>query len=145
MRAALILTCFTLAACGAEPEPESKPGSRARFDSYPHLLFTAVEMACSSPAQHFQRPERDRVECREYLPPEPTAALILMHDGTPEDLPQVVMRFDTRAEASGWLVENDLFVNVPRRGTTALELRDAEAPPRRTLHRLYRDAGGRPE
>ncbi len=143
MRPALALILATLAAC--TPRPEAPSTGKARFASYPDTLFAALEMACSSPAQTFLRPSRDRVECREYLPPEPTAALILTHDGMQEDLPRLVIRFDARADAPGWLVENDVFLNVPRRSAPALELRESDPQLNRTLDALYHRAGGVPE
>lgn len=143
MRRIVPLMLVVLSACAPPVEVEST--GLARFASYPDDLFAALEMACSSPAQTFLRPSRNRVECREYLPPEPTAALILNHDGTQEDLPQLVIRFEARADAPGWLVENDVFLNVPRRSSPALELRESDPRVNRTLDALYRRAGGVPE
>ncbi|MBI6629099.1 hypothetical protein [Pontibaca salina] len=143
MRRIIPLILVALTAC-VPPVDDSSIGV-ARFASYPDDLFTALELACSSPAQTFLRLSENRVECREYLPPEPTAALILSHDGTQEDLPQLVIRFDAHADTLGWLVENDVFLNVPRRSSSALELRERDPRMTRTLNALYRRAGGVPE
>ena len=96
MRVLALLPIVALAACTTQDV--GTPSGKAHFAAYPDSLFDAFESACGGPAQSFRRPEPDMVECREYLPPEATAALILSFDGTTEALPELVIRF--RAEAA---------------------------------------------
>lgn len=143
MRALPALLFTALAACATQ---DIAPASgKARFTAYPDPLVAAFQAACSSPAQKFRRPEPDLIECREYLPPEPTAALILQYGGTPEDLPQLVVRFRTRRDDPGFLVENDVFLNVPQKSGRALQVRQPDSRFNRKLDDLYRRAGGVPE
>ncbi|MBJ6370306.1 hypothetical protein JF290_02100 [Sedimentitalea sp. CAU 1593] len=118
---------------------------KARFADYPESLIGALEAACARPAQTFSRPERNTVECREYLPPEATAAIILTYDGTPEDLPQLVIRFETRADTPGYLVENEVFLRVPQKHGATLKVAQTDAGLNRMLAALYTRAGGVPE
>lgn len=143
MRYTLPLILVLLGACAPQSGPATS--GKARFAQYPTGLFEALESACEGDAQTFLRIGRERVECREYLPPEQTAAIILAHDGTPTDLPQLVIRFDTRADGPGWLVENDVFLSVPQKSGKALELRDSNPQLDQTLNALYQRAGGAPE
>ncbi|QBF32116.1 hypothetical protein [Thalassococcus sp. S3] len=117
----------------------------ARFSDYPDTLFAAFQAACSGPAHAFSRPARDAVECRELMPPDVTAALIVTYDGTPEDLPRLVIRFDAKRDAPGYLVRNDIFFNVPQREGGALQIRQPDPQLTQRLNRLYRRAGGVPE
>lgn len=118
---------------------------RARFTEYPNTLIEAFKTSCSSPAQTFSRPTRDVVECREFLPPEHTAALILGFDGTPEKLPQLVVQFRTTADAAGYLVEHDIFMDVPQKSGDSLQLRNDDPAQGRTLAEFYKRSGGVPE
>jgi hypothetical protein len=130
-------------ACGTQDVAVST--GKARFADYPDSLISALQIACDGPAQTFSRPTRNSMECREYLPPEPTAAIILTYDGTPEDLPQLVIHFQTRAEAPGYVVENEVFLNVPQKLGPDLKVRQADARLNRMLDALYTRAGGLPE
>lgn len=132
-----------LAACTTQAT--SPASNSARFQTYPDALFEAFESACGSPAQTFSRLEPDSVECREYLPPEATAALILNFDGTPEDLPELVIRFRAEIDDDGYLVHNDVFVSVPQKSGTSLEVRRRDTKLERTLQKLYERAGGVPD
>ncbi len=118
---------------------------RARFSDYPDSLVAALESACGEPAQTFARPAPDTVECREYLPPKETAAIILTYDGTPEDLPQLVIRFQTSRDGTGFLVQNRVFLNVPRLHGAPLQVPQSAPALNRALDVLYLRAGGMPE
>lgn len=139
----MILLGVVLSACATQDVVVSS--GKARFAEYPDSLIEALEATCARPAQTFARPDRDSVECREFLPPEPTAAIILTYDGTPQDLPQLVIRFQTRADAPGYLVENDVFLRVPQKKGPALRVRQSDAGLNRMLDELYTRAGGVPE
>jgi hypothetical protein len=132
-----------LGACATQTMAVSS--GTARFTEYPDSLFQAVESACDGPAKTFSRPSADLVECREFLPPEPTAAIILKFDGTPQNLPQLVIRFRTHAEGPGYLVENDIFLNVPQKSGDSLQVRQQDARLSHTLDALYQRSGGIPE
>ena len=143
MRMRPVLILAFLGACTGQIASVST--GKARFAEYPDALFAALKTACDGPAQSFARPEPDLVECREYLPPGPTAAIILKYDGTIRDLPQLVIRFRARADDSGYLVENEVFLNVPQKSGAPLHVRQDDARVGRTLNALYRHSGGVPE
>ncbi|WP_146345553.1 hypothetical protein [Falsiphaeobacter marinintestinus] len=143
MRKFMALGLVVLGACTTQDVDVTS--SKARFTSYPTDLLAAFESACMGPAQTFSAPGPDLVECREYLPPEPTAAIILNYDGTPEDLPQLVIRFRTLADTPGFVVENDVYLNVPQKAGTEIQVRHYDTRLHRTLEELYKRAGGVPE
>ncbi|MBK0329412.1 hypothetical protein I5535_19240 [Rhodobacteraceae bacterium F11138] len=132
-----------LAACA--PQDMVEASRTARFSEYPDSLLSALERACDGPAQTFSRPSTDTIECRQYLPPRPTAAIILTYDGTPEDLPQLVIQFRTSPDAPGYLVQNQVFLNVPQKSGSVLHVRQQDARLDRELAGLYRRTGGVPE
>jgi hypothetical protein len=132
-----------MAAC--TPQDVGELSGKARFAVYPDSLIAALESACTGPAQTFLRPSRYSIECREYLPPEPTAAIILTYDGDPGDLPQLVIRFRTHKDTPGFVVENDVFLNVPQKTGAPLQVRQQDARLNRVVAALYRRAGGVPE
>lgn len=138
-----LLPIVVLGACTTQDVVVSS--GKARFAEYPVALIDALESVCGGPAQSFVRSDPDIVECREFLSPETTAALILNFDGTPEDLPEQVIRFSTQVEPTGYLVENDVFLNVPQKTGRALQVRKPDARLNRTLDALYERAGGIPE
>lgn len=143
MRLSCTLGLMVLSACATQDVEVSS--GRARFTEYPERLISAFESACTGPAQSFRRPEPDLVECREYLPPESTAAIILNYDGTPEDLPELVIQFRTRADKTDYVVQNDVFLNVPQKQGKPLQVRQHDRALGRTLDALYTRAGGVPE
>ena len=118
---------------------------KARFSEYPDSLFFALKSACDGPAQTFARPSENTVECREYLPPEPTASIILTYDGVPDRLPQLVISFQTEPDSPGYLVENDVYIDVPQKSGPSLQVRQKDARMNRILNDLYRSSGGVPE
>lgn len=141
----LIFALLLVAIAGCSPQDVEDSTGKARFTEYPDRLFAAFEASCSTPAQSFSRPSPDLVECREYLPPEHTAALILGFDGTPKDLPQLVVQFSTTADGSDYLVEHDIFMNVPQKSGQNLHLQRDSHSQRRTLVEFYKRSGGKPE
>lgn len=134
---------MVLAGCATQ-DAEVLTG-KARFPDYPDSLILAFQSACEGPAQTFSRPEPDLVECREYLPPETTGAIILNYGGTIEKLPELVIQFRTSADGSDYLVQNDVFVNVPQKTGKPVRVRQHDVQLTRTLNALYRRAGGVPE
>lgn len=144
MRRLFLLGIAFLAGCQPAPPAtvQNVAMPKARFAQYPDSLLGAFRSACSEPAQSFNRLDANTVECREFLPPEATAALILNFDGTHEELPELVIRFRTQAAETGYLVENDVFIHVPRRNGPALNVRRNDPHLKRTLGQLYTYSGG---
>ncbi len=132
-----------LGACA--PQDLEPPHTKARFSSYPRDLLGAFESACTGPANLYSEPADGVAECREYLPPDPTAALILQYDGTPEDLPQMVIQLRTRADTPGFLVEHDVYLNVPQKTGADIQIREYDTELHRTLEQVFIRAGGVPE
>lgn len=130
---------------GCETQDMVVSNAKARFTSYPDSLIAALESACTGPAQTFMRPTRDSIECREYLPPEPTAAIILTYNGVTSDLPQLVIRFQTQEDTPGFLVENDVYLNVPQKSGAPLHVRQQDPRLNRVVNALYQRSGGTPE
>ncbi|MDU9003750.1 hypothetical protein [Sedimentitalea todarodis] len=130
---------------GCETQDMVTSNAKARFASYPDSLIAALESACAGPAQTFLRPTPDAIECREYLPPEPTAAIILTYDGTTSDLPQLVIRFQTNEDTPGYLVENDVYLSVPQKSGAPLHVRQRDPRLNRVVNALYQRSGGVPE
>ena len=117
----------------------------ARFPEFPGHLYRALEESCSEPAQKYQRFSRNHAECREYLEPEATAAIILSYDGTPEDLPQLIMRFKSWADGQEFLLRTDAYLNVPQKSGGPIHVVFPSGQFNRTLKQLYRLSGGVPE
>lgn len=143
MRFPNLLPVVVLAACTTQDVgPDS---DTARFSDYPTQLFEAFESACSEPSQNFVRHSPDLIECREYLPPRETAAIILSYDGTPEKLPQIVFRFRTSRDANSYLVRNDVYLDVPQKSGVSRQVAQRDRRFTRMMSELYRRTGGVPE
>lgn len=134
------------AGCATQDAVDPATG-RARFSEFPEPLYAAFRAACEGPAQSYVRPDRNFAECRELLPPDTTAAIILSYDGMLDDLPELVIRFTTSEplDGIGYLVQNDIFLNVPRRNQQELQIRLPDERLGQTINALYRKAGGTPE
>jgi len=117
---------------------------KARFAAYPDELFEALESSCTEPADTFLRSGRDTVECRSYLSPDATAAIIFRYDGTLEDLPQLVMRFRAAADQPGYLVDFDAFLNVPQKQGEPLRVIHKSPALTNKINAMMRHAGGEP-
>ena len=143
MRLPVFLAPLLLIACVA-PAPQDTSG-KARFPGYPQALFDAFRASCTGPARDFVTTDRNTVECRELMPPDLTASVLLAYDGTLEDLPRLVVRFRAEAQEASYLVSNEVFVNVPRRDRAALRLQFSDRRLARELAQLYSSAGGVPE
>lgn len=137
-----IALIVVLAGCATQDAVLST--GRARFTEFPETLYSAFKASCEGPAQTFRRPERGFAECRELLPPEATAAVILGYDGTIDDLPELVIRFSTTKQSPDFIVENDIFLNVPQKNAKDVQVRMPDPRVSRTIDTLYRRAGGVP-
>ena len=118
---------------------------RARFPEYPTTLFDAVEAVCTEPADVFRKPDRNTVECRSYLSPDATAAVLVIYDGTLDDLPQMVLRFEAEPQLPDYVVEFGAFLNVPRKEGPAVRVVHRDAAVNRRMQQVMRSAGGTPE
>jgi hypothetical protein len=128
--------------CGCVTQDLGPSSGKARFSDYPEQLIEAFAVACEGPTQSFRRPSQDVVECREILPPEPTAAIILQYDGTLNDLPELVIRFSTDRSGPDYVVSNDVFLNVPQKSGDAVQVRMESDRLQQRFDDLYRRAGG---
>lgn len=142
MRLRYLLPLVFSAACA--PQEDAGSTGQARFSAFPDGLYDAFRAACEGPAQVYQRPRRGFAECRELLPPDMTASIILGYGGTIEDLPELVIRFTTTEDGTQYLVRNDIFLNVPQKDADALQVRMPDPRLSRTIDALYRRAGGEP-
>jgi len=117
---------------------------QARFTEYPTGPINAFQAACVGPAQSFLiflKPSPTTFQCREFLPPDTTAAIILNFNGAPGDLPELAIRFETEDLSPGFPVTNHVFLNVPRK--TGDTIPGAHAGQRSATHaRLALCAGG---
>jgi len=132
-----------LAACA--PQDIGPSSGKARFSDYPQTLFDAFRASCIGPARDFTAPAPDVVDCRALMPPQITAAFIIEYTGVPEDLPRLVIRFRSDADAGSYLVTNDVYVNVPQRTGGPRQVPFQDPRLRRELDLLYLNAGGTPE
>jgi len=142
MRPLMPLIFVVLGACTAQNVADS--GDTARFPEFPTRLFSTLEGTCTEPAQQFQRISREIAECREYLEPQATAAIILSYDGTTADLPQLVVRLTARAEGQDYLVTTAAYLNVPQKDKGVRRLGFSSPHFNRELQALYRLTGGTP-
>lgn len=132
-----------LTACAPQDiEPSS---GKARFSEFPEPLFAAFRESCTGPARTFRSSGRNNAECMELMPPYLTAAFILDYTGITEDLPRLVIRFQAEPDAGSFVVQNDLFVNVPQREGAPRQIPFESQNLRRQLDVLYVNAGGVPE
>ncbi|MFA3915432.1 hypothetical protein [Ruegeria hyattellae] len=137
-----ILALALLTACAPQDVVPGK--SSARFMEYPTQLFDVFEAACTGPAYTFSHTGKEVYECRELLPPPEAAATILAYDGYPEDLPQLVIRFVATEDAPGYVVDAELFLNVPQKEGLAQRVVPGDPRINRRMSRLLRMAGGAP-
>ena len=143
MRQLMPLLFAILGACATVQETESS--GTARFPEFPTRIFSALERTCSEPAQQYTRLSHNVAECREFLEPEATAAIILSYDGTTANLPQMVIRLSTVADGSEFLLTTDTYLNVPQKDHGAVHVKFPSAQFDDTLDDLYRASGGVPE
>ena len=146
MHRIFVIIMLAVAGCtpingGADP---ADGRTAARFSERPDDLFAALEATCSDPSDTFVRESADRVQCRSFLPPEPTAALILNYDGTLDDLPKLVVQFSGQRDVDGYVLENSYYVSVPQKRGPALQVRQGDWLVERRMRALMRAAGGSP-
>lgn len=139
---------FPLIVAGCTPfngEADPVDGrTQARFTERPAHLFAALEETCTKPADTFVRTSPDLVQCRTFLPPEPTAAIILSYDGTIKKLPELVVQLSGQVESDSYVLENSYFLNVPQLRGSTLQIRQGDRRVERRMISLMRAAGGMP-
>jgi hypothetical protein len=143
MRPLMPLIFAVLGACATQDVGVST--GTARFPEFPTGIFSALKKSCSTPAQQYVRLSPTVAECREYLEPEATAAIILTYEGTTDDLPQLVLRLETHTEGSDTLLTTNAYLNVPQKTQGAIHVTFPSDHFDRTLQELYRESGGVPE
>lgn len=144
MRPLMPLMFAVLGACATQGTGNAT--GTARFPEFPAKVFSALQRTCSKPAQQYTRVSQNVAECREYLEPEATAAIILTYDGTTDDLPQLVLRMVAQAdEPDGYLLTTNAYLDVPQKNQGAIQVVYPSPHFERTLNRLYRQSGGVPQ
>lgn len=76
-----------------------------------------------------------------YLPPDETAALILQYDGTTDKLPQLVVRFESRQDGTGYIVDTYAYAEVPQKSGRVVRLNQMTGKAKRRLENIYVAAG----
>ncbi len=140
------LTVLAVAGCtpiNGEADPVDGR-TEARFTERPDHLFAALEETCTKPADTFVRKSPDQVQCRTFLPPKPTAAIILNYDGTIRDLPELVVQLSGQVDADSYVLENSYFLEVPQLRGPTLQVRQGDRRVERRMISLLRAAGGVP-
>ncbi|WP_299889774.1 hypothetical protein [uncultured Ruegeria sp.] len=117
----------------------------AQFESYPQRLFDTFEISCSGPGETFKKIGSRAFECRESLPPDATAYLILTYDGYPKELPQSVMRLTSTRNDAGYLVDANLFFEVPQKTGQTINIPIESKTLDEAISNLYQAAGGSPK
>jgi hypothetical protein len=143
-----IFALTVLAVAGCTPiygEADPVDGrTEARFTERPAHLFAALEETCTKPADTFVRKSMDLVQCRTFLPPEPTAAIILNYDGTIKELPELVVQLSGQIDADSYVLENSYFLEVPQHRGPTLLVHQGDRRVERSMISLMRAAGGVP-
>lgn len=141
VRISAVLALASTVGCATAPQtemlppvatPRDVPPAVARFAEYPDTLESGLAAACAAPNERFLRRSRQSFECRGLMPPRLTAGTILFYDGSIEDLPELVMRVDTRKTGGGYEAELRVFLDVPRKSgpTRYVGIRDARVDDR---------------
>ena len=143
MRPLMPLIFAVLGACSTQNVGGST--GTARFPEFPTGVFSALKNSCSAPAQQYVRLSPTVAECREYLEPEATAAIILTYEGTTDELPQLILQLETRADGTDTLLTTNAYLNVPQKTQGAIHVSFPSDHFDRTLKELYRELGGTPE
>ncbi|KIC43462.1 hypothetical protein RA27_05680 [Ruegeria sp. ANG-R] len=124
---------------------ETPPASRsAQFTGYPQNLFSSFKTDCAGPGDKYVKTATGSFECRETLPPEATAYLILSFDGYPQNLPQIVTRLSSTKNQAGYRVDADMFFLVPQKSGDTLRIPIESEELDRVFSRLYTKYGGTP-
>ncbi|WP_171090223.1 MULTISPECIES: hypothetical protein [unclassified Ruegeria] len=141
-----LFTFIPFLACIVACAPQDVPyASRsAQFETYPQRLFDVFETSCSGPGESFERTSGQTFECREFLPAEASAYLILNYDGNPQDLPQSVMRLTSSKNADGYRIDANVFFKVPQRTGSVVEVPLDSTELDQSISRLFQAMGGSP-
>ena len=96
----LLMGCGTPAATISAGGPAPQV-TTAYFAERPDGMIGAVRTACRNPGVTFVQPRAGVVQCRMYLEPPATAAVILNYDGDIRNLPQLVFSLATARAGDG--------------------------------------------
>ncbi len=135
-------TMALIVACTPQFVPPS--ARSAQFNTFPDRLFETFETQCSGPAEQFEKIGNQVFECRELLPPDTTAFLILNYDGYPQDLPKSVTRMTSTKNALGYRVDAELFFNVPQKDGPDIKVPVESKALEQAFGTLFERMGGSP-
>ncbi|MCV2889925.1 hypothetical protein [Ruegeria aquimaris] len=108
-------------------------------------MIEGFEAACADRTETFRRPDAETAQCWVYLPPDVTAALILTHGGTYEDLPQLVLQLRViRQTDQLYRADLENYINVPRTKGSDLRVAYKDQTTLRSISRMLDDLGGKP-
>ena len=146
----LVFAVAVLSGC-AEPAPLAQDrvraaaqGHRALFPTYPTELFDAFSVYCTGTTRSFKMKTDGTAQCDDYLPPEPTAKVILRYNGIVSDLPKMIITLQSRETDDGYVVTNRNFLNVPQSDGRAVQVVFANRNTEKQIRDLFRMAGGKP-
>lgn len=144
MRHKFVLALVVLAGCATQDI--GTVSQSARFSSYPTDLFKIFESSCIGPDKTVVHPGPDIIECREFLSPAATGALVLEYEGTLDALPKRVIRLQAHREEQSYVVVNDVYIVIPQmNGGRDKHVRQYNTQVHRDLNTLYRHTGGIPD
>ncbi len=135
-----ILAIFV--ACSPQEQPFSSRS--AQFGEYPKRLFDTFKVSCDGPGENFAQVSAGVFECRETLPPDATAFLILNYDGFPQKLPQSVRRMSSEKNSQGYRVDADLYFLIPQQNGSTVKVPVESEALDQELTSLFRFFGGTP-
>lgn len=143
MRVLFMLPLLALiVSCTAQETPFASRS--AQFPEYPESLFNTFKTDCAGPGDSYIKTGANSFECRETLPPEATAYLILSFDGYPQNLPQIVTRLSSTKNQTGYRVDADLYFLVPQKNGRTLRIPVESKDLDQDFSRLYSNFGGTP-
>ncbi len=136
---------LALSGCTALPGQQAQTSVQMMFAAPPTQLYAAVPAACSGPGERVVRSGNQTIECRRLLPPEGAAGAILRYDGTIDELPESVIRFESSQDGgTGTLVKATAFVAVPQRDGREVHVIYPDAQVNRKMREMLTRLGGQP-
>ncbi|MCU9837046.1 hypothetical protein OEZ49_04655 [Ruegeria sp. WL0004] len=141
-RAFLLCVPLFVASC---TQDVARYHTAAVFPERPVALIEGFESACSNQAETLRRQDAETAQCWVYLPPEVTASLILIHDGTHEDLPQLVLQLRiTRLPDQRYRADLENFINIPQTNGPDVQIIYDDTATQRSIARMLNELGGEP-
>lgn len=127
---------------GVTPAPQV---TTAWFAAPPAGLIEAARSACAGPGEEFVQPRPGVVQCRLFMEPRTTAAVILKYDGDIKALPQLVISMHMmKAPGGGHLVTGCAFLKVPHPGGRVSRIVQNDRAVATKLGKMLGAVGGQP-